>query len=287
MFPKCTLGVTAPSHRRCSALLLAMAVVPSLVGCHSVSHPQDLQSFSITLERTPCYGKCPAYTLALDGDGNVKYLGKRFVDIPGMQTAKIQPEQMTELLRAFAAIHFFDLQDKYVDLCTDNPTEFISLTLKGRTKRIENYFCGPGEPGPSADLVRLARQIDSAAGTSRWIQCKYECLTEQVRAGLSVNAQAPDGSSPLTKAIERRDLLSVRLLLSSGAQPNTVDSRGFTPLMYAAMGNSPEMVRELLAHGADVNAKDNKGFSAVDMVAGGSEVEHELLAAHAKPHRGK
>ncbi|HYL92270.1 MAG TPA: ankyrin repeat domain-containing protein [Alphaproteobacteria bacterium] len=269
------------------ALLAIVALAWPAAGCQGISHPKDLKSVSITLERTRCYGTCPDYTVTLGGDGNVRYMGRFYVEIPGAQTAKIQPEQIKELLAAFDAIHFFELQDKYIDPCTDNPTEFISLSVDGKSKRIENYFCGTAKPGPQADLATLARQIDSLAGTSRWIKCNYECMTEQIKAGMNVNSRAPDGSSPLMKAVARKDLASVRLLLNSGAQTDVADNRSYTPLMFAAMGNSPEIVRELLAHGADANAKDDRGFGAVDMVEVGGEIYLILQKAGAKPHGSK
>jgi hypothetical protein len=207
------------------------------------------------------------------------------VDIPGAQVRDIEPDKILKLLKVFEAIHFYELQDHNIGPCIDGPTDFISLSVDGRSKRIRNDFCGSGEPGPTADLVMLAQQIDSMAGASRWTRCNFECMGEQIRAGLNVNSRSPDGWSPLIAAIVRKNVQTVRLLLYSGAETNIADYADYTPLMYAAMVNSPEMVHELLAHGADVNARDAKGFGAVDMVEVGGKVHRILLKAGAKPHR--
>ena len=45
----------------------------------------------ITLERTVCYGTCPAYTLRITGDGSVEYEGMRYVRVIGKATARISP----------------------------------------------------------------------------------------------------------------------------------------------------------------------------------------------------
>ena len=276
------------SHRRLPLLLLAATLASTLAAaCHQVDRFKDLNSVSITLERTACYGICPVYTATLDGSGVVKYAGERYVDIPGQQTAKIPPENVRNLLKAFEDIHFFTLRDKYTGPCTDLPTEFISLSVDGKTKRIQNYFCRDAKSGPQVDLFKLAQQIDSVAGTRRWIKCDAQCLAELIPAGLNVNASASDGTTPLLAAISRKNWASARLLLGSGAQTNVADSQDHTPLMHAAMANNPEMARELLAHGANVNSKNGKGFTALDMVAGGSEVQQVLLKAGAKSHGTK
>jgi ankyrin repeat protein len=56
----------------------------------------------------------------------------------------------------------------------------------------------------------------------------------------------------------------VRLLLGSeGIKPDSKDSNGYTPLMWAA-GYGHEAVAELLLKkGADVEAKDNNGRTAL------------------------
>lgn len=46
-------------------------------------------------------------------------------------------------------------------------------------------------------------------------------------------------------------------LLNQGANVNTSDNDGATPLHYASRGGHAELCRVLLAHGADVNAKTN------------------------------
>jgi ankyrin repeat protein len=57
-------------------------------------------------------------------------------------------------------------------------------------------------------------------------------------------------------AIRRDDSAGVRKLLASGASVNNKDSRGNTPLMYAAAVGSEAMLRQLVDAGAEVNARN-------------------------------
>ena len=259
------------------ALMLAVLLA---VGCHNLAHPKDLRSVSVTSKRTACYGTCPVYTVAIHGSGLVEYFGEWHVDVPGLQTGRIPPGRVKDLLKASENIHFFDLKDKYFENCTDLPTVIISILVDGKAKQVSNYFggCEGAKSGPQVDLDNLAKQIDSTAGTSRWVKCDFDCVEGLIRTGLNVNAQAPDGDTPLLIAVQQRDLRKTRLLLDAGAQANAADSRGLTALMLAASADRIEIVQELLARGADVNAKDKKGFTVLDM-AGGQRVRQVLTQA--------
>jgi hypothetical protein len=259
------------------ALMLTVLLV---AGCHSLAHPKDLRSVSVILKRTACYGTCPVYSVLIHWNGLVEYLGELNVDIPGDQTGRIPPEKLIDLLRDFEGIHFFDLQDKYSEACTDQPTAIISILVDGKTKEVGNYFggCEGAKSGPQVDLARLAEQIDKAAGSGRWVKCDFDCVEGLIQTGFNVNAQAPDGDTPLLIAVKQRDLRKVRILLNAGARVNAADSQGCTALMYASMADKLELVQELLARGADVNAKDKKGFTVLEM-AGGRRVRQVLTQA--------
>lgn len=81
------------------------------------------------------------------------------------------------------------------------------------------------------------------------------------------NAQDQGGANrrgndpPLIDALMRNDLAKAKGLIEQGADVNTRDQNGWTPLMYAASyaRPAPEMLQALLAKGADVNARDNSG----------------------------
>ena len=273
--PAACMNVT--SIRRAFPFALILGVLLA-VGCHSIAHPRNLRSVSVTLKRTACYGTCPVYTFAIHGSGLVEYFGELHVDVPGPQTARIPPGSVKDLLKASENIHFFDFKDKYSENCTDLPTVIISILVDGKTKQVSNYFggCEGGKSGPQVDLDNLAKQIDSTVGTSRWVKCDFDCMEGLIQTGLNVNAQAPDGDTPILIAVQQRDLRKTRLLLDAGAQANAADSRGLTALMLAASADRIEIVQELLARGADVNAKDKKGFTVLD-VAGGQRVRQVLI----------
>jgi ankyrin repeat protein len=57
----------------------------------------------------------------------------------------------------------------------------------------------------------------------------------------------------------------VRLLIDYGADINTIDSDGDTPLHRAASQGSLEIVKSLLDAGADVGAKNNMGLKAASV----------------------
>ncbi len=58
------------------------------------------------------------------------------------------------------------------------------------------------------------------------------------------------------------------ILLQSGADPNTADHKGITPLIMAARGGYTEFVDLLLRSGADPNKRCNVGVSALHYAAG-------------------
>jgi ankyrin repeat protein len=75
--------------------------------------------------------------------------------------------------------------------------------------------------------------------------------------GANVNSQDWYGVSPLTMAAVVENIELVKVLLDNGADINIKNDKGHTPLSYAASLGHVESVKILLNKGADVNA-DNQ-----------------------------
>lgn len=67
----------------------------------------------------------------------------------------------------------------------------------------------------------------------------------------------------LIDAVSNIDLISLNVLLSEGANIDTVDQNGNTPLMIAAKIGNPRIVKILLAHNPDLNKKNSAGNTAL------------------------
>jgi ankyrin repeat protein len=83
-----------------------------------------------------------------------------------------------------------------------------------------------------------------------------------------------DGDIPLILAADEGHTTIVKRLLAAGANPNIVNKRDESALMYAAFKGHTAIVELLLTAGADPNAADESGCTAMGLAVG-----HGHLAA--------
>jgi hypothetical protein len=127
----------------------------------------------IMLERGPCFGTCPVYSVTLDGSGAVLFEGRRFVADTGISTGSVPPARVDSLVAELTAGGYFDFADSYragepgcEQYATDLPSVITEVRAGGRSKRIEHdHGC---MEAPEA-LTVLEGRIDSVAGVARWI----------------------------------------------------------------------------------------------------------------------
>jgi hypothetical protein len=120
----------------------------------------------ITLERTPCFGRCPIYLVEIDGTGRVVFDGRGFVKETGRHESTVASESVQALARELEAGGYFGFRDHYPPDKTDHAGVITSVTIDGRTHRIEHNLGSDAAPSVLADLER---RIDEVAGTARWI----------------------------------------------------------------------------------------------------------------------
>ncbi|MCE1248668.1 MAG: ankyrin repeat domain-containing protein [Firmicutes bacterium] len=86
------------------------------------------------------------------------------------------------------------------------------------------------------------------------------------------------------KAAERGDLEKVRAGVFRGLDVNYKDSKGMTPLHYAAMSGNIKTVEFLVSHGALIDPQSNDGYTPLHAASskGRSEVADYLLSKGAK-----
>jgi hypothetical protein len=145
---------------------LALVAATALASCAPVDTAPS-GPVTITLQRTVCFGFCPAYTVTISGDGAVTYNGERFVNVQGEQRAQIPAADVQRLLQRFDAIGFDRLRDEYRAQVTDLPTTTITLTRNGRTKNVVDY--GGTSAGMPESVRQLQDEIDRVANTGRWV----------------------------------------------------------------------------------------------------------------------
>jgi hypothetical protein len=132
---------------------------------------EDLKTITIQLERTPCYGTCPAYTLTIHGDGRVEYSGKSHVKETSPHEGRIETDEIRRLVSEFGKTKFWEIAEDYSEakckgrVCTDMPTAITELKIKGSTHRVKHYYgCG----SVPRSLFDIESAIDKTANSERW-----------------------------------------------------------------------------------------------------------------------
>src|SRR5882762_5783341 len=157
----------------CLSLIVGAVMALAFVGQTPQSNnlaDGELKDLVISLERTTCYGNCPAYKLTIYGDGRVEYEGGKNVKLTARKEARLKPADLKKIVSAFDKANYFSISS-YAEakcscsFCTDMPTVITEIRVAEKSHRVEHYYgcrCAPKE------LWELEESIDSLAGTEQW-----------------------------------------------------------------------------------------------------------------------
>lgn len=159
----------------CMRPFLLISLVAILIGSGSCSlneryarhahrYGSATDSVFFSMERTPCFGKCPSFTLSIDAGGRASWRGRGNVERMGNWTAQVPATAMDALLTMANAHVFFGFNDSYDGQVTDLPSTIIRVNADGRDKRVHARYKVP--PAFKA----FAAECDSLLNALPWTQ---------------------------------------------------------------------------------------------------------------------
>jgi len=169
--------------------LLSVVAAIALAACSTPADTRPAEAASdvtVTLERSPCFGFCPSYSVTMAADGRIEFEGRGHVQTT-KASGQATPEQQAAILAAIKQSDFASLRDSYFnqdDGCgntaTDMPGVKITVADASGSKSVDFYY---GCMGGIADTVKpridqLAKTIDAQLGTAQWIGKPKAAATE-------------------------------------------------------------------------------------------------------------
>jgi ankyrin repeat protein len=206
---------------------------------------KDYSSLKMRLERTECYGACPAYSIEVKGDGSVDFIGKSNVLMIGRHRGQIPKQAVDDLLAAFRQANYFSLRDSYVTRVTDNPTYRTSIEFDGLRKSVRDYVgVQAGMPDAARDLEEA---IDRIADTEKWIKGNGATASALVSEKYDFSADSDENRVLFANVVSngRPDL--IQLFVSNHAPALSMTKEGQSALASAAAKGDLALVKRMLA----------------------------------------
>lgn len=109
--------------------------------------PRTYQVEKIELEITPCYGRCPVFSISIDKDRTAIFKAERnnkqtndSKEIKGTFKTTIQQHSYATIISLLNYIDFTRLKDQYAVNWTDDQTAILKITYNnGQVKQINDY----------------------------------------------------------------------------------------------------------------------------------------------------
>jgi hypothetical protein len=132
------------------------------------------EHFNIAVDRWPCYGTCPGFSVRVDERGHVAYRGRDYVARPGYYEVEVAPDAVRKLFVDMVGAGFLELGRKYetaADGCTqvstDSPTSIFTLSAGDRTREVRMYWgC---EANVSAKLQQFDKDLERVTTVGRFL----------------------------------------------------------------------------------------------------------------------
>lgn len=118
----------------------------------------------ISMDRSGCYGSCPAYSVEIHGDGRVELKAQGFTLVEGKYAYAIPVAEVEALIRQFREADFWSLDPSYEAQITDQATTRLTFKAGAVSKTVTDYV-GTMVGMPEA-VRRLQDAVDRAADTA-------------------------------------------------------------------------------------------------------------------------
>jgi Domain of unknown function (DUF6438) len=136
----------------------------------AVGIPKDVDpNLLASLHRSPCFGKCPAFSYELFSDGKVAYFGQSNVTRMGSYTAKVDDAFMKKIADKALSIKYLSLSDHYptADIAvSDVPTVTTYIRVGNDGKKIINNY------DPPRELTEFEQWLEAQFETLKWQAAK-------------------------------------------------------------------------------------------------------------------
>ncbi|MBL0329732.1 MAG: hypothetical protein IPP64_10015 [Bacteroidetes bacterium] len=124
---------------------------------------KDNSKVTIIYKTTPCFGRCPIYTLTINGETKTAtFVGQEHTEKIGTYSKAISNAELDAFVKAFEDAQFFTLNDEYLGNITDFPIKYITYTNNGKTKKIKE------RSGAPKALTDLENSLNAYANSDGW-----------------------------------------------------------------------------------------------------------------------
>ena len=164
-----------------------------------------------------------------------------------------------------------NLMNRGFDVNTISPQGEYALILAFREPRLKAARVLIGWPNLNAEVRSAQDESPLMLAALHGLLAECQGLIEQ---GADVNKP---GWAPLHYAATNGHLAVMQLLIDENAYLDAESPNGSTPLMMAAHYGTPSAVKLLLESGADPTLKNNLGLSAIDFAHQANRVESAAI----------
>lgn len=243
----------------------------------------------ISLERTRCYGSCPAYKLIVD-TSSVQYEGIDYTVVEGVHRDVVDASAVRRLAQRFIDADFFSFDDRYTMGWTDGTTYVLSISIDGYTKTVSDYGgLSVGMPFAGSELEDA---VDILARSDRWVVGR-EGLVQNLKAE-GYDFHTTDGQAILRRTLERDQPETVDELLKVGVPLQVLPGSrapkrplGFDPTrldwLTAASGSPGVLPLLLNAHVNEQDQQDKDYALSITAGAGDLTAVRQLIRYGADP----
>lgn len=144
-------------------ILFIFGVTIGSIACKSrKAKIQD--TYYLEVSKTPCFGKCPIYTLSVFSDGNALLNAKRFMTLEGLYKVKINADSLALLSACVKAVNWKELEEEYLTGYSDLP----SSELKYSSQAGDTIFVRWESEKAPETLLKLGEKLESIQQNNSW-----------------------------------------------------------------------------------------------------------------------
>lgn len=137
LLPVALLPSACKNNQKAAAEATPPPVITEEVKAGQLGGPTAADSLVFVLQRTPCFGHCPAYRIEVFRSGYATFNGVVHVENMGPHEGRVEPGILRELVQKADSIGFHRMLDAYDADVTDLPSAIVRIVADGRDKQVK------------------------------------------------------------------------------------------------------------------------------------------------------